>query len=116
MSSPLRSSRPGRGLGILVIVAALAAAAVAGWLIFGKRHARPEASGGFVEAAAAAGINFKMAFLPNEQGETFKINLYDHGCGLAVGDYDGDGLDDIYFLNQLGANALFRNQGDGTFR
>jgi hypothetical protein len=56
-----------------------------------------------------------MHFLPNEQGETFKINLYDHGCGLAVADFDGDGHDDIYFCNQLGPNALYRNKGDGTF-
>src|SRR5437660_5404756 len=56
-----------------------------------------------------------MAFLPGEQGENFKINLYDHGCGVAVGDFDGDGFDDVYFVNQLGANALYRNKGDGTF-
>src|SRR5262249_10272398 len=46
---------------------------------------------------------------------TFKINLYDHGAGVAVGDFDGDGHDDIYFCNQLGPNALYRNKGDGTF-
>jgi hypothetical protein len=56
-----------------------------------------------------------MNYLPQEQGEKFKVNLYDHGSGLAVADYDGDGHDDIYFLNQLGPNALYRNKGDGTF-
>jgi hypothetical protein len=56
-----------------------------------------------------------MNFLPAEQGENFKVNLYDHGCGVAVGDFDGDGHDDVYFLNQLGPNALYRNRGDGTF-
>jgi hypothetical protein len=56
-----------------------------------------------------------MAFLPTEQGEQFKINLYDHGSGLAIADFDGDGYEDIYFLNQLGPNALYRNKGDGTF-
>ncbi|MBC8003474.1 MAG: CRTAC1 family protein [Opitutaceae bacterium] len=56
-----------------------------------------------------------MQFLSGEQGETFKINLYDHGSGVTVGDYDADGDDDIYFLNQLGPNSLFRNRGDGTF-
>ena len=56
-----------------------------------------------------------MDFLPDEQGEDFQINLYDHGAGLAVGDFDGDGRDDIYFCNQLGKNALYRNKGDGTF-
>jgi hypothetical protein len=69
----------------------------------------------FRESAREAGITFRMSFLPGEQGENFKINLYDHGCGVAIGDYDGDGCDDIYFTNQLGANALYRNKGDGTF-
>jgi hypothetical protein len=70
---------------------------------------------GFRDVTREAGIDFRMAFLPNEQGATFKINFYDHGCGLAVADYDGDGDDDLLLLNQLGANALYRNRGDGTF-
>ncbi|HEV3022187.1 MAG TPA: VCBS repeat-containing protein, partial [Pirellulales bacterium] len=70
---------------------------------------------GFYDAATESGIDFRMSFLPNEQGENFKINLYDHGCGVAVADYDGDGDDDAILLNQLGANALLRNRGDGTF-
>ena len=36
---------------------------------------------------------------------------YGHGC--FVGDYDGDGFDDLYLTN-FGANALLRNNGDGT--
>jgi len=70
---------------------------------------------GFRDAVPANGIDYRMSFLPNEQGETFKINLYDHGCGVTVADYDGDGDDDVLFLNQLGPNALYRNHGDGTF-
>src|SRR4051794_8416185 len=70
---------------------------------------------GFRDAAEEAGINFRMRFLPSEQGEQFKTNLYDHGCGVAVADFDKDGHDDIYFLNQLGENKLYRNRGDGTF-
>ena len=69
----------------------------------------------FRDSALQAGIAFKMVFLTGEQGETFKSNLYDHGCGVVVGDFDGDGYDDIYFLNQLGKNALYRNKHDGTF-
>lgn len=69
----------------------------------------------FRDTAAADGLDFRMAFLPAEQGEKFKVNLYDHGCGVAVGDYDGDGHEDVYFVNQLGPNKLYRNRGDGTF-
>jgi hypothetical protein len=69
------------------------------------------ATGGFVESAEACGIAFTMNFLPGEQGENFKINLYDHGCATAAADMDGDGDDDLLFLNQLGPNALYRNDG-----
>src|SRR5579885_1146947 len=36
---------------------------------------------GFHEQARSCGIDFHMNFLPEEQGEKFKVNLYDHGCG-----------------------------------
>jgi hypothetical protein len=82
-----------------------------------ERAAEPVRTGspGFRERGREAGLTFRMRFLPNEQGRHFKINLYDHGCGVAIGDYNGDGRDDIYFVNQLGPNALYRNNGDGTF-
>jgi enediyne biosynthesis protein E4 len=34
--------------------------------------------------------------------------------GIAVGDFDNDGFDDIFVTN-VGPDALYRNQGDGTF-
>ena len=34
---------------------------------------------------------------------------------VAVGDYDGDGLDDLYFTVLDGRDRLFRNLGDGGF-
>ena len=37
-----------------------------------------------------------------------------YGLGVAVGDYDNDGDQDIY-LNNFGPNVLYRNNGDGTF-
>jgi len=36
------------------------------------------------------------------------------GMGVAVGDYDNDGFDDI-FITALGQNRLFHNNGNGTF-
>jgi tetratricopeptide (TPR) repeat protein len=43
------------------------------------------------------------------------IDLYGHN-GVAVGDSDGDGFDDLYICQPAGLpNRLFRNRGDGTF-
>ena len=37
-----------------------------------------------------------------------------YGMGVAVGDYDNDGFDDI-FVTAVGQNHLFHNNGNGTF-
>jgi len=95
------------------VAPALALALVVAGLI--TACSKPKGGSGFQERAQAAGIEFRMNLLTKEQGERFRINLYDHGAGLAVGDYDNDGREDIYFLNQHGTNALYRNVGDGSF-
>jgi hypothetical protein len=46
--------------------------------------------------------------------EELGIGLSTYGMGVAVGDYDGDGWDDLY-LTGLNRNHLFRNEG-GRFR
>lgn len=37
-----------------------------------------------------------------------------YGMGVAVGDYDNDGFEDLY-LTAYGGNRLYHNNGDGTF-
>ncbi|MGH9971046.1 MAG: CRTAC1 family protein [Pyrinomonadaceae bacterium] len=37
------------------------------------------------------------------------------GMGVAVGDYDNDGFDDLY-VTCLGKNRLFKNNGNGSFK
>ncbi|HCC59558.1 MAG TPA: RNA-binding protein, partial [Solibacterales bacterium] len=37
-----------------------------------------------------------------------------YGMGVAVGDFNNDGLPDIY-VTGLGRNSLYRNNGNGTF-
>jgi Flp pilus assembly protein TadD/peroxiredoxin len=43
------------------------------------------------------------------------IDVYGNN-GIAVGDFDGDGFDDLYVCQPAGLpNRLYRNRGDGTF-
>ena len=43
------------------------------------------------------------------------LEAYFYGMGAAVGDYDGDGLVDL-FISTLSRDHLFHNEGEGTFR
>jgi enediyne biosynthesis protein E4 len=80
----------------------------------------------FEDVTAKAGITFKYTF-----GDFAYDNILESsGSGVAVFDYDGDGKMDILFLNgryvegasdpkgqvfRNARNALYRNNGDGTF-
>jgi enediyne biosynthesis protein E4 len=45
-----------------------------------------------------------------------RMGHYDHGSAVAVADVDGDGLYDVYFVNQVGGNELWKNLGGGKFK
>jgi enediyne biosynthesis protein E4 len=46
-------------------------------------------------------------------GSGLDVEMY--GIGVAVGDYDNDGRDDVY-ITALGGDHLFHNEGGGKFR
>src|SRR5579863_5104753 len=62
-----------------------------------------------------SGITF-VHHVVDDAARNHKPTHYDHGNGIAVADVDGDGLYDIYFLNQVGGNELWKNLGGGKFR
>ena len=47
--------------------------------------------------------------------ETAGISHRALGLAVAVGDYDNDGYPDIHIANDMEADFLYRNNGDGTF-
>jgi len=68
----------------------------------------------FTDRLGASGITFKLQ-ASTDVGRFYTANHYDHGTGVAVADVDGDGRLDLYFANQAGASALYRNLGGGRF-
>jgi hypothetical protein len=68
---------------------------------------------GFTSMAAdATGVTFTNTL----QGDAYATNAVAHnGAGVAVGDVDGDGWQDIYLCNLQGPNRLYRNLGNWRF-
>jgi enediyne biosynthesis protein E4 len=90
-------------------------------VLFSAGHAQTQrpASIEFKNTTANAGI--KATHFKGSSGTS--INREEFGPGVCVGDFDGDGWPDIYFVNGRDLyhrgiqvrNALYRNNGDGTF-
>jgi hypothetical protein len=68
----------------------------------------------FTDRLAESQITFRQQVV-DDASKDFMQAHYDHGTGVAVADVDGDGLLDIYFVNQQGGNQLWRNTGGGRF-
>jgi hypothetical protein len=65
----------------------------------------------FTDVTAAAGLSYAGGHL--EPVDTVPRNA---AGGVAAGDFDGDGLTDLYVIRgDIGPNLLYRNRGDGTF-
>ncbi|MEO8256980.1 MAG: CRTAC1 family protein [Acidobacteriota bacterium] len=69
----------------------------------------------FTDRVAGSGIAFRHHIV-DDAAIYYKPVHYDHGTGLAAADVDGDGLIDLYFVNQVGGSRLYRNTGGGRFR
>ena len=91
------------------------------WFLIGR------AGGGFkVTELKVGGGKTGFTLLPPQQtGIAFANSLRDEqatanqllniGSGVAAGDYDGDGLCDLYFCSMSGRNVLYKNLGDWKF-
>ncbi len=68
----------------------------------------------FSDRRAESGIDFRNHAVLNAAKRHMMVH-YDHGNGIAVADVDGDERLDVYFVNQVGGNQLWRNLGEGRF-
>ncbi|MEK6302941.1 MAG: VCBS repeat-containing protein [Acidobacteriota bacterium] len=92
------------------------------WFLIGRGGNKFE----ITELKVAGGGKTGFTLLPPQQtGIAFVNNLRDDqatanqllniGSGVAAGDYDGDGLCDLYFCSMGGLNVLYKNLGGWRF-
>jgi hypothetical protein len=74
--------------------------------------AQPGRTGFTLLPASQTGIHFTNTL--SIEAASKNHNLM-QGAGVAAGDYDGDGLCDLYFCTVEGRNTLYRNLGDFHF-
>lgn len=65
--------------------------------------------------AQDSGIDFINSITDQEDFNILNYRNFYNGGGVAIGDVNNDGLEDIYFTANLSSNALYLNKGDLQF-
>ena len=60
-------------------------------------------------------IDFKNTLVEGPNTNILMYEYFYNGGGVAVGDLNNDGLDDIYFSSNMGTNRLYLNKGEMKF-
>ncbi len=68
------------------------------------------------QPASKTGIHFKNTLTETPKWNVLTYEYFYNGGGVAIGDINNDGLDDIYFTGNMKPNALYLNQGNLTFK
>ncbi|MFK7903595.1 MAG: FG-GAP repeat domain-containing protein, partial [Chitinophagales bacterium] len=62
------------------------------------------------------GLEFENVLKQSLEFNVFSYMYFFNGGGIACGDFNQDGLDDLYFTSNMGDNKLFLNEGNLKFR
>jgi hypothetical protein len=66
-------------------------------------------------SSSHSGIKFNNEIIENDTINPLdKLNIY-NGGGVGIGDFNNDGLQDIYFIGNAVSNRLYLNKGDFKF-
>ncbi|SHN17361.1 FG-GAP repeat-containing protein [Cyclobacterium lianum] len=66
-------------------------------------------------SASQTGINFENTLTEGLNTNILMYEYFYNGGGVAAGDLNGDGLDDLYFSGNMVPNKLYLNKGNMTF-
>lgn len=65
--------------------------------------------------ARKTGVKFQNKLKEDQSSNILTYEYFYNGGGVAVGDINNDGLDDIFFTGNMTSNRLFLNEGDFKF-
>src|SRR5580698_5523908 len=66
-------------------------------------------------SSSHSGVHFNNLIVENDSINPLdKLNIY-NGGGVGIGDFNNDGLQDIYFVGNAVSNRLYINKGDMKF-
>jgi hypothetical protein len=62
-----------------------------------------------------AGITFKNQLKEDEKNNILRYEYFYNGGGVAIGDLDNDGLEDLFFTGNMASNKVYKNLGNWKF-
>ncbi|MDX1641596.1 MAG: VCBS repeat-containing protein, partial [Balneolaceae bacterium] len=66
-------------------------------------------------SSSQTAITFENNLVPTEEFNMYVFRSFYNGGGVAIGDINNDGLQDIFFTGNMVSNRLYLNQGDFRF-
>src|SRR5688572_6536455 len=67
-------------------------------------------------SSSRSGITFNNAITETDSMNPIDVTNIYNGGGIAVADFNNDGLQDVYFTGNMVSNRLYLNKGDLQFQ
>src|SRR6187455_3530455 len=86
-------------------------------LVFSCNEKKEEVQAVFeVLDSKTTGVDFANKLTPTPEFNMFKYMYFYNGAGVGVGDFNNDGLSDIFFSSNQGENKIYLNEGGMKFK